>query len=758
LGDAVYLRAPQRRYIGRGLSARLTIKGEGMASKEAAASSGRAARIGTRLSRLSALLIAAGLATAALGFSATPAFATTTDTLFVVASGGSGTSNCQSAGAPCTLTQALSQATSGITFGGDNVVIDLGPGTYHDSDYAIPDSGSLNQLTLQSQSASPDGTVLAGDETNTLLTVDAPYPVSVLGVTFETGGGAGPGADLLDEGIGPVAMDDDVVNGGVTSPATGLVEATNGSLTVTNTTIENGGLDMFGVEGNGGEVEVDDSTITGELYGVALLGSNRFTVVGSTLANNEFGLVDSSPSDVAVTDSTISSNTGAGIAIVSDVPDIELGGDILANAAASMGNCFLFGGAPPDDLGYNVTDDTTCDFGSAHGSIVASTSAIGLLPLASNGGPTETQQITSASVAHDIVPTSQPTLCAADLDDQRGLARLQPGASGCDAGAYQVAPPTLTSITTPAADPPASVTLTGTNLQLVTGVTFGSSDTGAAITAQTSDSLTVAVPALAEGSQPITVTSPDGAATIGFTVAVDPTITTASLPSAEVAQPYSATLAASGGVSPLAFSITAGALPAGLTLSSSGTISGTPTSASSSTFTVEVTDAYGVAATAGLSLSVSAAPFTPPVASTPVATTPVVTSPVVTHPVVTTPVAKTPVRAPTVKIESTSIKLQGKSGNVKLACTTATCAGKMQIVKTVREKVKKGKKTVTRTKTLVLASGSYRLAVGKTKSFVIKLTTIGAKDLRASAARPLHETLLVTVTGGRTARRTVKLT
>jgi hypothetical protein len=157
---------------------------------------------------------------------------------------------------------------------------------------------------------------------------------------------------------------------------------------------------------------------------------------------------------------------------------------------------------------------------------------------------------------------------------------------------------------------------------------------------------------------------------------------------------------------------------------------------SSTTFTVEVTDSYGVSSTASLSLSVSAAPVTAPV---------------------TTPVA-TPARTPTVKIESTSIKLQGNSGKVKLACSTAACAGKIEIVKTVREKVKKGKKTVKETKTLVLASGSYRLAAGKTESFVIKVTTIGRKDLRPSAAKPLHETLLAAVTDGRTERRTVKLT
>jgi hypothetical protein len=719
-----------------------------MFSKEAAVCSDRAVRAHTRRSGFSALRVAVALATAGFAFSAAPAFATTTDTFFVVASGGSATSSCQSLGSSCTLAWALSQATSGA-YAGDSVVIVLGSGTYTDSDYAIA-GGALNQLTLQSSSISPAGTVLDGGATNTPLTIDATYQVAVLGVTLQDGGGAGPGADLLDEGAGTVAVNGDVVSGGLTSPAyTGLVEATNGLLSVADTTVEEGGSSMSGVESSGGaEVEVEDSTITGEGDGIDAEGSEPLTVTDSTLDDNVAGVGDNASGVVVVTDSTISASSGAGIALILHASVIELGGDILANAGASDGDCAYFGGTV-DDLGYNVTDDATCLFGTAEGSTVVSTSAIGLLSLASNGGPTQTQRITPTSAAYDIVPAGTAD-CIADAYDQRDVPFLQTGASSCDAGAYQVAQPTLTSITSSAAEPDELVTLTGTNLQGVTGVTFGTSDTAATIQSQTSDSLTVAVPMLTAGSQPITVTSPDGTATIGFTVSAGPTVTTSSLPSAEVGQPYSETLAVSGGASPREFNITAGALPVGLTLSSSGTISGTPTSASSSTFTVQVTDLYGFSSTSDLSLRVSAAPVTPPV--TPPASAPPVTAPA------PTPTVASPARTPTGKIDTTSIKLQGKSGKVKLACHTATCTGKMEIVKTVREKVKKGKKTIEETKTLVLASGTYRLAAGKTESFVIKLTSIGRKDLRASVAKPAHKTLLVTVTGGHSQRRTIKLT
>ena len=71
-----------------------------------------------------------------------------------------------------------------------------------------------------------------------------------------------------------------------------------------------------------------------------------------------------------------------------------------------------------------------------------------------------------------------------------------------------------------------------------------------------------------------------------------PTITTENLPGGTVGTDYSQTLAADGSA-PIAWSVAGGALPNGLTLSSDGTISGTPTAEGKSTFTVEATNNYG---------------------------------------------------------------------------------------------------------------------------------------------------------------------
>ncbi len=87
------------------------------------------------------------------------------------------------------------------------------------------------------------------------------------------------------------------------------------------------------------------------------------------------------------------------------------------------------------------------------------------------------------------------------------------------------------------------------------------------------------------------------------------TITTTTLSDATVGAPYSASLTATGGTTPQTWSLVAGSggLPAGLSLSDGGTISGTPTAIGTSDFEVKVTDVANVTATKQLRIVVHAA-------------------------------------------------------------------------------------------------------------------------------------------------------
>jgi lysophospholipase L1-like esterase len=102
--------------------------------------------------------------------------------------------------------------------------------------------------------------------------------------------------------------------------------------------------------------------------------------------------------------------------------------------------------------------------------------------------------------------------------------------------------------------------------------------------------------------------------TLTLQVVAGASVTTAALPNAVVGVAYSQALAASG-VAPFLWSISSGTLPAGLVLSGN-TISGTPTTAATSSFTVQVTDAIGRTATRSLSIVVGAAGSAPTITTT----------------------------------------------------------------------------------------------------------------------------------------------
>ncbi len=85
-------------------------------------------------------------------------------------------------------------------------------------------------------------------------------------------------------------------------------------------------------------------------------------------------------------------------------------------------------------------------------------------------------------------------------------------------------------------------------------------------------------------------------------------VTTTTLPQGIANSPYSATLSASGGVSPFAWNVSSGNLPPGLTLARTGIISGTPTTAGSFAFTVAVADSEQPPSVANGNLSITISP------------------------------------------------------------------------------------------------------------------------------------------------------
>ena len=106
----------------------------------------------------------------------------------------------------------------------------------------------------------------------------------------------------------------------------------------------------------------------------------------------------------------------------------------------------------------------------------------------------------------------------------------------------------------------------------------------------------------------VTVTDAQGrtaATSLGLSVAF-PTIVVVpnTVPPAQVGTQYSQAISASGAIGPYSYALTDGALPAGLSMSSAGVLSGTPTAGGTFNFTVRATDANGFSGARAYSLVV----------------------------------------------------------------------------------------------------------------------------------------------------------
>ena len=174
-------------------------------------------------------------------------------------------------------------------------------------------------------------------------------------------------------------------------------------------------------------------------------------------------------------------------------------------------------------------------------------------------------------------------------------------------------PPTLSSIAVTPATPTIS---TGTTQSFTATGTYSNSSTQnlTSQVAWTSSSTSVATinstglaTAVNAGSTTISATLGTVAGITNLTVQATPlTITTTSLPGGTQGNqnvPYTATLAASGGMTPYTWSIASGVLPTGLSLTGgTGVISGTPTAIGTFNFTARVTAADGQSVTKPLSI------------------------------------------------------------------------------------------------------------------------------------------------------------
>ncbi len=168
----------------------------------------------------------------------------------------------------------------------------------------------------------------------------------------------------------------------------------------------------------------------------------------------------------------------------------------------------------------------------------------------------------------------------------------------------------------------AQLSATGGEVPYVWSVASGSLPSGLSLGSSTGR-ITGTPSSSGTSSFEIRVAGDDGlSSTKGFSLTIDPEpeapeITTSSpLPTGTVGASYDETLQATGGETPYTWSVASGSLPSGLSLgSSTGRITGTPSSSGTSNFEIRVTGEDGLSSTKGFSLTIDPEPEAPEITS-----------------------------------------------------------------------------------------------------------------------------------------------
>ena len=300
--------------------------------------------------------------------------------------------------------------------------------------------------------------------------------------------------------------------------------------------------------------------------------------------------------------------------------------------------------APGSPVTYTVAASSS---GATENSPVTVTETVpaGVLPVGASGtgwtcAPPSGQQIsctstsspfTSGTITVNAVVKSTgvtPALIQSSSAAVASSADASPATSSSAPAGTVPAAPNVTGIspTNGAAGGGNDVTVTGTNLSGATAIEIGTTAEFAAgtpttlnlcasaapgcFTVTSSTSLDISsMPAHTAASVQVSVVSLGIAGTGSYTYNSGPALLFPAPPGGEVGVTYSDQLTVTGGTSPFTWSVSAGTLPAGLTLgASTGLLSGTPTAAGTYSFTVKVTDHAGLTATEPVTLTVIAGP------------------------------------------------------------------------------------------------------------------------------------------------------
>jgi CSLREA domain-containing protein len=440
--------------------------------------------------------------------------------------------------------------------------------------------------------------------------------------------GVGSGAGIANNAGTLVITNSTLTNNAVSNGVGGGIFNPSGTVTITNSTLADNG----GINGGGGlwsnatanPVTLTGVTITGNTAGngsgggVRNSGSGTLTLTNCTLANNSAnfnggGAANVGTGTLMLLNSTLSNNisvsSGGGGLWTSPTGMVNLKNTLVAGNSATTG---------PDvsgaltSQGHNLVGNGDGGTGLINGinndqagTTAAPLNAL-LAALSNYGGPTLTLALLPGSPA-----INAGTNTGAPATDQRGIAR--PQQTTTDIGAFESRGFTLaivsgsgqSAITNAAFANPLVVGVSSANAEPLQGgrVTFTAPGNGASATL-TGTPATIAangqagITATANGvggSYNVAANANGGASPASFnlTNTACPAITVnpnnPTLPNGRAGTAYSQTFTQTGGAGTVNFTVSAGALPTGLTLTGD-VLAGTPTVNGTFNFTVRATD------------------------------------------------------------------------------------------------------------------------------------------------------------------------
>ncbi len=312
-----------------------------------------------RLSRLVSVIALLGLLVIA-AVAVQPVRAATT--LLVNGASGTDSPTC----GPVTACKTIGQAITNAAASGDT--ISVAAGTYAEH--------LVLTKTVTIQGATTGATIIDGSDTGAVVTISSPGNVTLEWLTIQHGHGMVNGGGVL-------------LSGGGTTTAT-----IRHCLITANTGFYGGGIFSSGT------LTVIDSTIstnttTGNSGGGGILNANAasLTLINDTITKNSSstdggGVRNDSAVAPVIRNTIIADNTAA-----TTGPDVSVNTGFGGVPIASSGNNLI--GKSDGSSGWVASDKT--------GTIAAPLDA-NLLPLASNGGPTQTHALSLASPARDAIP------------------------------------------------------------------------------------------------------------------------------------------------------------------------------------------------------------------------------------------------------------------------------------------------------------------------------------------------------------------